>query len=65
MAKQQNNEEQILLETIGKAESFLEKNKNVLIYGVGGFAGAQTGQPVFAEIAHMLINNYDVKPKKS
>jgi hypothetical protein len=30
----------------------------------GGFAGAQTGQPVFADIAHMLINNYGVKPKK-
>ena len=38
MAKQQNNEEQLLLETIGKAESFLEKNKNVLIYGIGGLA---------------------------
>ena len=31
MAKQQNNEEQLLLETIGKAESFLEKNI-VIIY---------------------------------
>jgi cell division protein FtsI/penicillin-binding protein 2 len=38
---------------------------NIEPHGYGGFAGAQTGQPVFAEIAHMLINNYDVKPKKS
>ncbi|MBP7857574.1 MAG: penicillin-binding protein 2 [Candidatus Saccharimonadales bacterium] len=37
---------------------------NIEPRGYGGFAGAQTGQPVFGEIAHMLINNYDVKPKK-
>lgn len=28
-----------------------------------GFAGASTGQPVFANIAHMLINNFGVTPK--
>jgi len=28
-----------------------------------GFAGAATGQPVFADIAHMLINNFGVTPK--
>jgi cell division protein FtsI/penicillin-binding protein 2 len=28
-----------------------------------GFAGAATGQPVFANIAHMLINNFGVTPK--
>ncbi|MGB4967820.1 MAG: penicillin-binding protein 2 [Candidatus Saccharimonadales bacterium] len=36
---------------------------NIEPHGYSGFAGAQTGQPVFAEIAHMLINNYDVTPK--
>jgi cell division protein FtsI/penicillin-binding protein 2 len=29
----------------------------------GGFAGAGTGQPVFANIAHMLVNNFGVTPK--
>ncbi len=38
---------------------------NIEPRGYGGFAGAQTGQPVFADIAHMLINNYDVTPKKT
>jgi stage V sporulation protein D (sporulation-specific penicillin-binding protein) len=28
-----------------------------------GFAGAGTGQPVFADIAHMLINDYGVTPR--
>ncbi len=28
-----------------------------------GFAGAETGQPVFANIAHMLINDFGVTPK--
>lgn len=28
-----------------------------------GFAGASTGQPVFANIAHMLINDFGVTPK--
>ncbi|PID30450.1 hypothetical protein CSA80_02205 [Candidatus Saccharibacteria bacterium] len=37
---------------------------NIEPKGYAGYAGAQTGQPVFADIAHMLINNYDVKPKK-
>jgi cell division protein FtsI/penicillin-binding protein 2 len=36
---------------------------NIEPHGYSGFAGAQTGQPVFADIAHMLINNYDVTPK--
>ena len=30
-----------------------------------GFAGAGTGQTVFANIAHMLINNFGVTPKKN
>ncbi|MCA9326937.1 penicillin-binding protein 2 [Candidatus Saccharibacteria bacterium] len=36
---------------------------NIEPHGYGGFAGSQTGQPVFADIAHMLINNYGVLPK--
>lgn len=36
---------------------------NIEPRGYGGFAGSQTGQPVFADIAHMLINNYGVLPK--
>lgn len=36
---------------------------NIEPHGYGGFAGSQTGQPVFADIAHMLINNYGVTPK--
>lgn len=28
-----------------------------------GFAGAGTGQPVFADIAHMLVNDFGVTPK--
>ncbi|MBL8121501.1 penicillin-binding protein 2 [Candidatus Saccharibacteria bacterium] len=38
---------------------------NIEPHGYSGFAGAQTGQPIFADIAHMLINNYGVTPKKS
>lgn len=38
---------------------------NIEPRGYAGYAGAQTGQPVFAEIAHMLIDNYGVKPKTS
>jgi cell division protein FtsI/penicillin-binding protein 2 len=37
---------------------------NIEPHGYAGFAGAQTGQPVFADIAHMLINNYGVTPKQ-
>lgn len=29
-----------------------------------GFAGAGTGQPIFADIAHMLVNNFGVTPKQ-
>lgn len=36
---------------------------NIEPHGYSGYAGAQTGQPIFADIAHMLINNYDVTPK--
>ncbi len=36
---------------------------NIEPHGYAGFAGAQTGQPIFAQIAHMLINNYGVTPK--
>ncbi len=40
----------------------------IVIYNIeprnyGGYAGANTGQPVFAEVAHMLIDNYGVTPK--
>ena len=40
----------------------------IVVYNIeprnySGYAGAQTGQPVFAEIAHMLIDNYNVSPK--
>lgn len=36
---------------------------NIQPRGYAGFAGANTGQPLFAEIAHMLIDNYGVTPK--
>ncbi len=36
---------------------------NIEPHGYGGFAGSQTGQPIFADIAHMLIDNYGVTPK--
>lgn len=38
---------------------------NIQPHGYGGFAGAQTGMPIFGNIAHMLINNYGVTPKSS
>lgn len=28
--------------------------------GIGGYAGSQAAQPLFADIAHMLINSFDV-----
>jgi cell division protein FtsI/penicillin-binding protein 2 len=31
--------------------------------GVGGYAGTQAAQPIFADLAHMLINNFNVTPK--
>jgi len=31
--------------------------------GVGGYAGSQAAQPLFSDIAHMLINNFNVLPK--
>lgn len=37
---------------------------NIQPHGYAGYAGANTGQPLFAEIAHMLIDNYGVTPKK-
>ncbi len=36
---------------------------NVVPTKYSGFAGAGTGQPVFGDIAHMLINNFGVTPK--
>lgn len=40
----------------------------IVVYNIqprtySGYAGANTGQPVFADIAHMLIDNYGVTPK--
>lgn len=31
--------------------------------GIGGYAGSQAAQPLFADLAHMLINNFNVTPK--
>ena len=31
--------------------------------GIGGYAGSQAAQPIFATLAHMLINNFNVTPK--
>lgn len=31
--------------------------------GVGGYAGSQAAQPLFADIAHTLINDFNVSPK--
>jgi len=31
--------------------------------GVAGYAGSYGGQPVFADLAHMLINDFNVAPK--
>lgn len=36
---------------------------NIQPRGYAGYAGANTGQPLFAEVAHMLIDNYGVTPK--
>jgi stage V sporulation protein D (sporulation-specific penicillin-binding protein) len=33
--------------------------------GVGGYAGSQAAQPLFADIAHMLINSFNVTPKSA
>jgi stage V sporulation protein D (sporulation-specific penicillin-binding protein) len=33
--------------------------------GVGGYAGSQAAQPLFSDLAHMLINNFNVTPKTS
>jgi len=33
--------------------------------GVGGYAGSMAAQPIFADLAHMLINNFNVNPKSS
>ena len=30
---------------------------------VAGYAGSQAGQPLFADLAHMLIQNFDVTPR--
>lgn len=32
---------------------------------IGGYAGSQAAQPLFADIAHMLVNNFNVTPKSS
>ena len=31
--------------------------------GVGGYAGSMAAQPIFSDLAHMLINNFNVTPK--
>jgi cell division protein FtsI/penicillin-binding protein 2 len=31
--------------------------------GIGGYAGSMAAQPLFADLAHMLINNFNVVPK--
>jgi stage V sporulation protein D (sporulation-specific penicillin-binding protein) len=31
--------------------------------GVGGYAGSQAAQPIFANLAHMLVDNFNVIPK--
>lgn len=36
---------------------------NIEPHSYKGYAGAATAQPIFAEIAHMLIDHYDVTPK--
>jgi cell division protein FtsI/penicillin-binding protein 2 len=33
--------------------------------GVGGYAGSGAAQPVFSDLAHMLINNFNVTPKSN
>ena len=32
---------------------------------IGGYAGSAAAQPIFWQLAHMLINNFDVSPKNS
>lgn len=36
---------------------------NIEPHSYKGYAGAGTAQPIFAQIAHMLIDHYDVTPK--
>ncbi len=36
---------------------------NIEPHKFNGFAGAGTGQPLFADIAHMLVNNFGVTPR--
>ena len=36
---------------------------NIEPHSYKGYAGVGTAQPIFAEIAHMLIDHYDVSPK--
>lgn len=31
--------------------------------GVGGYAGSMAAQPIFSDVAHMLINSFNVTPK--
>lgn len=31
--------------------------------GIGGYAGSMAAQPIFSDLAHMLINNFNVAPK--
>lgn len=31
--------------------------------GIGGYAGSAAAQPIFADVAHMLVDNFDVVPK--
>lgn len=31
--------------------------------GIGGYAGSGAAQPIFADVAHMLINDFNVTPK--
>jgi hypothetical protein len=32
---------------------------------IGGYAGSAAAQPIFWQVAHMLINNFDIAPKNS
>jgi cell division protein FtsI/penicillin-binding protein 2 len=31
--------------------------------GIPGYAGSQAAQPLFGDIAHMLLDNFNVTPK--
>lgn len=33
--------------------------------GIGGYAGSMAAQPMFSDLAHMLINNFNVTPKSN